>query len=182
MPTYVALLRGINLGPRNRVPMKGLAALAEALGVQNARTFIASGNLLFEAPAALAKTLPDALHAGIQKEFNVRSPVILRTHAELARLPAANPFLQRGEDPDWLHVAFLDRKPASHSADPKKVLPDEFKLLGREVFLFTPNGLGRSKVSNAFIEGGAGVVSTVRNWRTVTKLIELSSEARSSPR
>src|SRR5512144_1059907 len=96
--THVALLRGINLGGRNRLPMAELAALFEAAGCAGVRTFIQSGNVLFAAPAAVARRLPAEIAARIQERHGLRAPVILRTAAELRRVPGRNPFLAAGAD------------------------------------------------------------------------------------
>ncbi|MFN8638908.1 MAG: DUF1697 domain-containing protein [Dehalococcoidia bacterium] len=113
MPRYVALLRGVNVGGKNRLPMSDLAALVTELGCSNVRTYIQSGNVLFEAPAATARGLPGALSAALEERMRLRVPVVMRSASELASAIDANPFLARGVPSEALHVAFLAATPAA---------------------------------------------------------------------
>jgi uncharacterized protein (DUF1697 family) len=175
--SHVALLRGINVGGKNKVPMTDLIALFEEAGCERVSTFIASGNVLFSASERIVKRLPVVLEAAIEGRFGFRVPVVLRSAAELRAVPATNPFLRAGADPAALHVAFLAAEPtpaAIAALDPRRSPPDEFVVRGREVFLKLPNGVARTKLSNAWFDVKLGTTSTVRNWRTVLKLVELT--------
>jgi uncharacterized protein (DUF1697 family) len=170
--TYVALLRGINLGARNRVAMKDLRALIEELGGENVRTYLQSGNVVFGG-RALSE---EAIAKGSRESLGVDVTVLVRTKAELEKIVRGNPFAKA--DPSTLHVTFLDGAP--DKARVKKLGeqtfdPDAFDVTGREVYLRCPNGYGRSKLSNAFLEKQLGVAGTTRNWKTVTALAELAS-------
>jgi uncharacterized protein (DUF1697 family) len=174
--TYLALLRGINVGGKNKLPMKDLIGIFTAAGCADVRTYIQSGNVLFKATAILAAELPDRIAARIAEQFGYRTPVVLRTAAELADVVADNPFLKQGGDEDLLHVLFLSSLPSPElisSLDHGRSPPDTFLVKGREVYLQLPNGVARSKLTNAYFDSKLKTTSTGRNWRTVNTLLEL---------
>jgi uncharacterized protein (DUF1697 family) len=174
---YVALLRGINVGGRNMLPMSKLVALFVEEGCGDVATYIQSGNVVFRASATLAARLPDRIEKAINDRMGLRVPVVLRSSAELRRITKANPFLRPGADETRLHVVFLSSLPgAARGAglDPGHSPPDEFAVRGREIYLQCPNGLGRTRLTNQYFDSRLGTTSTVRNWRTVLKLLELS--------
>jgi uncharacterized protein (DUF1697 family) len=176
--TYLALLRGINVGGKNKLPKKDLKELFVAAGCDNVRTYIQSGNVVFEATAAVAARLPDQMATLIQERFGLRSPVVVRTAAELAGVVAGNPFLKAGAPEDELHVYFLAAEPSAsriETLDPARSPGDEFVVRGREVYLRLPNGMARTKLTNDYIDRRLATTSTARNWRTVTKLYEMMS-------
>lgn len=173
--TCVGLLRGVNVGGRNRVPMKELVALVEALGGRRVRTYIQSGNVIFDAPPELRQRAATALAEAITERFGVTTPVVLRTAGELADVVGGNPYLAEDADEGTLHVGFLAEPPRPENVatlDPRR--SDEFTLVGREIYLRCPNGVARSKLTNAYFDSRLGTVSTMRNWRTVRKLLELA--------
>ena len=173
--TYVALLRGINLGARNKIAMADLRELFAGLGAEDVATYVQSGNVVFKA-AVPARELAGAIETKIKRDLGLDVVVLLRTPAQLAALVERNPF---GESPaKELHVTFLaDRPPAARVAQlaPERSQPDEFRVVGREVYLRCPNGYGRSKLTNAYFEKQLALAATTRNWNTVTKLAELAS-------
>jgi uncharacterized protein (DUF1697 family) len=172
--TLVALLRGINVGGRNSVPMAGLRSVLEELGLEEVTTYIQSGNVLFRSQAPV-KSLPARMEDAISDAFGVRPAVLLRTPAELAKVADSNPFADTAK----VHVVFLDRKPAAkHAArlDPDRSPPDAFELVGRELYLHLPTGAGRTKLTGDYLERTLGVRGTQRNWNTVVKLLELARE------
>ena len=174
MTTYVALLRAVNVGGR-KVPMKDLQALFEAQGHQDVVTYIQSGNVVFDGKGKAAG-LAEELAAAIEDTFGLRTPVVLRTRAELAKIVERNPYLARGVDPTKLHVMFLGGKPTAKAIgalDPARSRPDEFTVLGKEIFILAPNGVGRSKLTIDWFEKRLGTVATNRNWNTVNKLLDL---------
>jgi uncharacterized protein (DUF1697 family) len=175
---HVALLRGINVGGKNKLPMKDLATLFSASGCSDVRTYIQSGNVVFSAPRALARTFPSSLEKAIQKQFGFAVPVVVRTDAELARALAKNPYAKAARSEDALHVMFLTDKPtksAIAALDPKRSPPDEYTIIDREIYLFCPNGVGKSKLTNAYFDSKLETVSTSRNWRTCRTLLELAT-------
>lgn len=173
VPRYVALLRGVNVGGKNVLPMKDLAALCVAEGCSDVRTFIQSGNVVFSADPTAAESLPARLADAIERGFGFRSPVVLRTAEDLAAVPANNPF----PDTDHVHVVFLADRPdpaAVSALDPDRSPGDQFAVVGRDVYAWLPNGVGRSKLTNTWLDKQLSTVSTIRNWRTVLSLIDLA--------
>ena len=171
MSTHIALLRGINVGGKVTVPMAELKASFEALGFEDVATYINSGNVVFQG------TKPDAaaIEKRIAKDFGRDVSVLLRTPKQLAAIAKGNPFPKA--EGKRLHVYFLSDKPTAKAAaalDPDRSPPSEFKLSGREVYLHTPDGIGRSKLTIDYFERTLGVRATARNWNTVTKLRELA--------
>lgn len=177
--TYLALLRAINLGPKNRIGMHDLVKLFAEAGCKNVRTYIQSGNVIFEATPELSAQLPDLIGREIETRFGHSIPVILRTIREMREVVGHNPFLRAGAAEDILHVLFLaDRpKPAAVSGlDPDCSPPNQFVVRGKEVYLLFPQGFARNKLSGAYFDSRLGTTGTVRNWRTVGKLLALMVE------
>jgi uncharacterized protein (DUF1697 family) len=174
--THVALLRAINVGGRNALPMKDLARLCEDAGCRDVVTYIQSGNVAFHAPAALAKKLPATLARAIEAHAKIAVPVIVRDAAALTAVARENPFLKAGADPSELHVGFLaDAPPAERVAalDPRRSPPDEFVVRGAEIYFRFPRGVGRSKLSVTYFDGKLATTTTLRNWRTLGALLDL---------
>jgi uncharacterized protein (DUF1697 family) len=175
---YVALLRGINLGGR-QLPMKDLVAMFERAGCTNVRSYIQSGNVVFIAAEKVAMGLSAVIEKAIRTRFKYDAPVVLRSAAELATVARKNPYLAAGAEPKSLYVAFLASAPPSASVaglDPKRSPPDEFVVKGRDVYLRLPNGAGKSKLTNAYFDSKLGTTSTIRNWATVQRLLEMTRE------
>jgi uncharacterized protein (DUF1697 family) len=174
--TWVALLRGINLGARNKVSMADLRALVSGLGAEDVTTYVQSGNVVFRSSDGRTD-LSQAIEGELRRLLGLELRVLLRTSAELCELVAGNPFAAREPDPIKLHATFLAEPPDSgrlRSLEEKACGPDEFRVARDTVYLHCPNGYGRSKLSNAFFERRLGVAATTRNWRTVTTLAELA--------
>lgn len=174
---YVALLRGINVGGKNRLLMADLAEMFARAGCADVRTYIQSGNVVFAAGAAAAGRVPRAVPAMVLERFGFAPSVIVRTGSEVAGVVAGNPFLEEGADPAALHVGFLDGAPSAAriaSLDPDRSPGDRFAVKGREMYLHLPNGVARSKLTNAYLDRALATMSTFRNWRTVLKLAEMA--------
>ena len=174
---HVALLRGINVGGKNKLPMRDLAAIFEAAGAKNVRTYIQSGNVVFEATVAAAKAIPERVRKRVTTDFGIDSPVITRSASEFMRIIKAQPFA--ADDEKALHVAFLDRKPAAVAAralDPDRSPGDAFKLIGREIYLSFSSGVAKTRLTNDYFDRVLGTTSTVRNWRTTTRLADMVGE------
>jgi uncharacterized protein (DUF1697 family) len=177
LKTYVALLRGINLGARNKVSMPDLRALFEGLGAEDVETYVQSGNVVFRSGDDPA-TLTDAIQKRISRDLGLSVTVLVRTRQQFAKVFTGNPFATDNREPTSLHVTFLAAKADAarvRKLDPKRAEPDEFRVVGQEIYLHCPNGYGRSKLTNAYFEKQLGVAATTRNWKTVTKLTELMS-------
>ena len=175
----VALLRGINVGGKNKLPMADLAAMFREAGCDDVRTYIQSGNVAFRAGPELAGDIPSLISASIMEQFGYRIPVITRTAGEFREIVQANPFAEIGAEANKLHVMFLaDLPDRAHveALDPNRSPGDEFAVMGREVFLHFPNGVARSKLTNAYFDSGLSTTSTSRNWRTVGKLLDMVNE------
>lgn len=176
--TYVALVRAINLGATNKISMADLREVFIGLGCEDVATYVQSGNVIFRSSDKPAELLR-AIETRISRDHGLGVTVLLRTKAELAKVHAGNPFAERVTDPTKLHVTFLADTPERsrvRALDPEADGPDEFRVVGREIYLHYPTGYGRSKLSNAYFEKRLGVKATTRNWRTVTKLAELVSD------
>ncbi|HLK17115.1 MAG TPA: DUF1697 domain-containing protein [Fimbriimonadaceae bacterium] len=176
MERYAALLRGVNVGGKNKLPMKELAELVRFLGAADVGTFIQSGNVVFSASEERAANLPGLLEQGMLSRFNVRSPVVLRSAADMERIVDGNPFLAAGQSDEQLHVVFLKECPTAEAVsalDPDRSPPDRFIVVGADIYLHTPNGQANTKLTNAYFDSRLKTVSTGRNWRTTVKLLEL---------
>jgi uncharacterized protein (DUF1697 family) len=167
----------VNVGGR-KVNMKRLKEVFGDLGLTDVVTYVQSGNVVFRSDGVVeAKPIEGAIEA----EFGIDVTVILRTDKEMAAVVKRNPYLAGGgtADRSKLYVTFLADKPAKgalEGVELAKFAPDEFQLLGRELYLHYPNGYGRTKLSNDFFERRTKLRATTRNWNTVTKLAELSAE------
>jgi uncharacterized protein (DUF1697 family) len=178
MARYVALLRGINVGGHRKVPMADLRRLLEGLGYTNVATLLQSGNAVFtskeENPARVVTQIETALAGKLGFEV----AVVLRTRDELAAAIEANPLAGAEEAPSRFLVAFLSGLPDTRrlqELDPAAYLPDEFRVVGREIYGRFPNGVGESKLATVLLaKARLGVTPTTRNWSTVTKLLELA--------
>jgi uncharacterized protein (DUF1697 family) len=174
--TYVALLRGINVGGKNKLPMADLVRILDSAGARDVATYIQSGNAVFR--AASIEGFAERVEKGIAKKLGLTVPLVLRSAEELARAVDANPFVRAGADVGHLHVGFLAHAPdrAKVAAlDPARSPGDSFEVVGREVYLRLPNGVADSKLTNAWFDAKLGTTSTFRNWRTVLKLVEMAN-------
>jgi uncharacterized protein (DUF1697 family) len=169
---WVALLRAVNLGARNKVPMAQLRTLLEDAGYENVRTYIASGNIVLDGPTGKAKLASD-LERLVLDSFGVTTAAILRKPRELAAAVEAHPFDSSSDT----HVAFLAKRPAGSAAARLQAADPGAVLSGAELYLRFPRGVHGSRLSNARIESLLGVPATLRNWRTVVALAELAAGA-----
>jgi len=172
---YVALLRGINVGGKAKIPMAALRDTCVAVGCDDVVTYIQSGNVVLKS-ALTADKLRAALEEAIAKEFGFNPAVMIRTAKELAAVVDRSPYA--GADEKTVHVGFLHAAP---NAATKKCLaaidcaPEELTVAGRDVYLHLPNGMGRAALPVQMERCLRPTPVTVRNWRTVTKLVELSA-------
>lgn len=174
---YVALLRGVNVGGRNRLPMADLAALFTTAGCRDVQTYIQSGNVVFAASPALVKKLPAQIGAALSDHLSHPVGVVIRSGCELVRILRENPIGGPMVDPAHLHVAFLESTPSPAriaSLDPARSPGDTFAVRGAEIYLHLPGGVARTRLTNAYFDARLGTTSTLRNWRTVQKLAELA--------
>jgi uncharacterized protein (DUF1697 family) len=180
MPVLISMLRGVNLGAHNRIKMDALRGLYESLKLEDPRTYVQSGNVIFRSKeknqAQLGKKIQDA----IEKKFGFRPEVILRTTDELRKAIAASPFAKRTElEPGKILVTFLAGEPGpdAHANLAKlKEHPEELHLKGREMYIYFPDGAGKSKLPWSQVERLLKVTGTARNWNSVTNMLAMAEE------
>ncbi len=174
MKSYVALIRGINVGGRNSLPMKELVAVLQDIGCSNVETYIQSGNVVFQSNSA-AERLTEEIATGIFRHRGFRPHVLVLEQAEFERAIDNNPFPEGESDPKALHLGFLDSVPSNPDLQGLQAVraPSErFELIGRVFYLFAPDGVGRSKLA-AKSEKALGVPMTDRNWKTVGRIMSM---------
>jgi uncharacterized protein (DUF1697 family) len=174
MTRYAALLRAVNLGSRSRVAMPDLRKVVEGLGHSDVATYLQSGNVVFTAGGGGAAAVAKGIRAALADELGLDVAVLVRSARDLARVADGNPFADREVNGNELHVTFLEATPKAADLEPPKGEPAEFHLDGREVYLFCPDGYGRTKLNNAYFEKRLGVAATTRNRRTVDALRDMS--------
>jgi uncharacterized protein (DUF1697 family) len=175
--TYVALLRGINLGRNNRIAMADLRKLLEDLGYDNVRTYLQSGNAVFSTPGRSVTKLERDIAARIQRDLGLDVAVLVRSGQDMEAVVRDNPYAAELTDPTKLVVAFLSAQPAKHridSIDPNGFLPERFQISGKHIYLWCPYGQAGSTMLGSFGDRELGVTVTIRNWRTVQNLADLA--------
>ena len=178
MATWIGLLRGVNVGG-HRLPVGELREELAALGLENVRTYIQSGNVVFDARPEVACELAGTLPRRIESRFGFAPRLLVLSAADFRRAMDGNPFPEADESPKSVHVYFLEERPAAPDMKGLDEARDETErchLDGRAFYLHTPDGFGRSKLAQK-VEKLLGVSATARNWRTVTKLREMVREA-----
>jgi uncharacterized protein (DUF1697 family) len=178
LTAFVALLRGVNVGGANRLPMPALKELFALAGASRIETLIQSGNVIFQADQSQGADIAETVRRQIQRRFGFDSPIVLRDASQWRALIAGNPFLTAGIHPEQLHVACLSSAPDASALarlDPQRSAPDAFAVVGADIYLHLPNGVARTKLSNSWFDAKLGVASTLRNWRTATRLAEALS-------
>lgn len=179
MARFVALLRGVNVGGHRIIPMEKLRGSCERMGLESVRTYIQSGNIVFESDAR-ASVLCASISGRIQRDFGFEVPVVIRSERELSRTLKANPFLkEKGIEPSRLYVAFLSEVPRPSLVEALKKMDfgrDRFCHRGAEMYLHYPVSAAKTKLSNLALERILEVAATTRNWNTVNKLVEMMAE------
>jgi len=176
MGTCIALFRGINVGGKNVLPMWELVAVLEGLGCSNVRTYIQSGNAVFEHPEKAAARLAAAIAEAIEQRFGFEPHVQVLAREDLDQAIAANPFPEAAADPGRLHLGFLAAVPTHPDLDALGALAaadERYRLIGRVFYLHAPHGVGNSRLASR-AEKLLGVPMTDRNWNTVSKLRQMA--------
>lgn len=177
MTTWVALLRGVNVGGHRKVPMADLRAAVEALPATDVRTYVQSGNVVLTSSHRTERAIVAALETALAAAFGFEIAVMARSAADLRAVVAADPFGAAGGEPSHFHVLFLAAEPkAGVVPDGVQHVGDEsYVRIGREIYLSTPAGLGRSTLATLLTDRKLGVAVTGRNRRTVTTLASMAS-------
>ncbi len=180
MPTYIAFLRGINVGGNKRMKMEKLRDCCVSAGCKDVKTYIQSGNVVFRAAKTSLVALSKKLGECIQRDFGFSSEVIARTGEELKRIVDQNPLLkENGVDPAKLHVLFLSEKlsaPAEKKLEQLTLAPDRVRGSGSEIYFYFPKGVSGSSLWKHPLDRELGISGTMRNWNTVNKLHEMAQE------
>lgn len=180
MPVYIAMLRGINIGPHKRMKMEKLRASCEKLGFARVKTYIQSGNVIFQAPKLSPAALSKKLGECIVTDFGFASEVILRSRDEMKKIIDDNPFAREpGIDSSKLHVVFLSQAPSPAGLEKLQELtlaPDRVHASGKEIYFYFPNGVSGSSLWKHPLDRVTGVAGTMRNWKTVTTLYQMAME------
>ena len=180
MKTFISMLRAINVGGQKKIAVQALQRAYEQLNLANVRTYVQSGNVVFDCEEQEISILTKRIETQIEQTFGYPVPVFMRDMQDFHRIITSNPFLKgRNEDPSKLHVTFLYEPPSevilgnliNTFAD-----GDEFSPGEQEIYLFCPNGYGRTRLSNSFFERKLSIPATTRNWRTVNALYRMAKE------
>jgi uncharacterized protein (DUF1697 family) len=178
MKTWVALLRGINVGGARLLPMKELVATLNDAEFRAVRTYIQSGNVVFQTSKGSARSIGTQIARLIERRFGFEAPVMVLSDTELSDAISNNPFLQAIAEPRTLHACLLSETPKHpdlESLTKLKSAKEAFALRGKVFYLHTPDGTGNSKLA-AKVERALGVDTTCRNWRTLTQLLDMCRE------
>jgi len=179
MKTWIALLRGVNVGGNNKLPMAALAAELGAIGLSDVKTYIQSGNVVFRGPNKPATSVAAEIGTAINRKFGFEPQVMVIGGKDLATAAAANPFPESTAESDGrtLHLFFLAKTPTDIDRDRVEAIrrqSERWQIKGSVLYLHAPEGFGDSKLANQF-EKILGVPATARNWRTVNALLELAA-------
>lgn len=180
MPTYISILRGINVSGKKKILMADLRALYENIGFTDVKSYIQSGNLAFGTNKEESnQALEEKIAGAIAENYPFEVPILVRRKEEIEATLANNPFAKEADiDIKKLHVTFLAQMPAQDRLDLLAEVnypPDRFEINGQDIFIHCPNRYGETKLSNTFFERKLKVSATTRNWKTVNKLWEMVS-------
>ncbi len=179
MNVYISMLKGINVGGQKQLRMESLRESYEGLGFSRVRSYVQSGNIIFESPEIEPSVLRKRIEAKIEQAYRCQISVFIRQPHEFQSLLAGNPFINdRDVDPSKLHVTFLYHVPSepwwSEMASPRDST-DEFARSEMAIYLFCPNGYAKTRLSNSFFERRLGMPVTTRNWNTVNALYKIAT-------
>jgi uncharacterized protein (DUF1697 family) len=180
MPVLISMLRGINVGGHNKIKMDALRALYVSLKLEDPRTYVQSGNIIFRTKEKNSTALAKKIQNAIEAKFKCRPEVILRTPDEFRKAIAASPFADRPHlEPGKILVTFLAADPGSVAESMLRTLkkhPEELHLKGRDLYIYFPDGAGKSKLPWASIAKSLNTAGTARNWNSVLKMLQIAEE------
>ncbi len=180
MTTYISILRGINVGGQKKVKMADLKDLYQSLNFNDVKTYIQSGNVVFQCQDSSPSKLREKIENKIKEVFDFHVPVLIRTKDEIQKIIEDNPF--KKEDIKHLYVTFISDSPVEKPVKEKLIKEankiknesEKLSISEREIYLYLPNGYGKTKLSNDFFERKLNVSATTRNWRTVNRLLDIA--------
>jgi uncharacterized protein (DUF1697 family) len=178
MAQHILLLRGINLAARNRIAMADLRGVLEEAGFDHVRTYLQSGNVVLSSDAQ-ADDIARKTERLIAKLFDLDVPVIVRSRAQLAKVVERNPLKAIANNPKRYQVSFLETKPTREvvrRVEEAAVAHEQVVAIGREIYAWHPDGIGRSRLWTLLAGQRLGITATARNWTTVTNLLSLAQE------
>ncbi len=179
-PSYIGMLRGVNVGGHKTIKMEDLRMLCSRLGFRSVQTYVQSGNIVFQTASERPTLLSKRITKAILHDFGFQVPVIVRTSEEMGRVISGNPFLkEKAIDLSKLHVTFLSGRAQADSLKRLETIssgPDRFHPGSHEIYLYCPSGYGMTKLSNSVIEKTLSVGATTRNWKTTNTLFEMASK------
>ncbi len=176
MKKFVALFRGINVGGRNKLPMRELAEILEELGLKSTKTYIQSGNVVFQSEAQNIEDISGRITNAIYDSHGFSTKVFILQLEALENAISSNPFPEAENMPKALHLYFLSSEPKNPDIETLEMLKldsERYKIVDKVFYLYAPDGIGRSKLA-ARAEKALGVTVTARNWRTVSKISEIA--------
>ncbi|MBS9522581.1 DUF1697 domain-containing protein [Litoribacter alkaliphilus] len=179
MKTYISILRGINVSGNKPIKMDTLREMYQDLGFRDVKTYVQSGNVIFSSEEMAPAILEQNISRQIETDFGFEVPVLVLTVDKLSEIIASNPFVDdQDKEPSFLHVTFLAAPPAAYdqmTIENKKQNGEKISFSNTAVYLYCPNGYGRTKLTNNFLEARLKVKATTRNWKTTTELLRLAS-------
>ena len=180
MKTYISILRGINVGGSNVIKMNSLKEMCEGLGLISVRTYIQSGNVVFQVNDSTCEEIERSISEEILKRYGFFVPVLVREYSELKTILSRNPFLKEmGGDISHLHITFLSNSPGIlffQILKNNSYLPDQYSINDRTIYLLCPNGYGKTKLTNNFFENKSGERATTRNLKTIMELVKIGEQ------
>ncbi|MDH5397565.1 MAG: DUF1697 domain-containing protein [Cyclobacteriaceae bacterium] len=178
MVTYISILRGANVSGRRNIKMKDLKALYENIGLCNVITYIQSGNVIFRCAETSPGHLSEMINQAITRQWEYHIPVFVYQLRDFKQIYSSNPFIAYlNRDITKLHVTFLfnaGTPSAVKILEEQSFPPDEMIIRNNEIYLYCPNGYGQTKLTNTFFERKLNSKATTRNWKTLTRLLELA--------
>jgi uncharacterized protein (DUF1697 family) len=179
MQTLISLLRGVNMAGHNKIQMTELSTLYRKMGFKDVRSYIQSGNVIFSLDDKTDfQRVASQIEGAILKKFDDAIPVFIRTISEIKKVIIENPFFnEENFDPARMAVIFLYETPSGEQVEKVKNIdypPDKFKIIGKEIFIYCPNGFGRTKLYTNFFENKMKVTGTARNWKTVKSILKIA--------
>ncbi len=179
MSTYISILRGINVSGKHLIKMEALRTTYENAGFSSVQSYVQSGNIVFQSDSVHTGELEQEITRLIKTDFGFEVPVIVLSTSTLKRIIENNPFLKQEKDPGFFHVTFLSEKPEQDAVsviEAKKSEGEAIAFSDEAVYLYCPNGYGKTRLTNTFIESKLSVTATTRNWRTVNELLRIAEK------